>query len=90
MSLNKLIGYRGKRLRIEDSRNFSRCDRFFSHDNSFLSAQCKEGPHDRSTWRDQRRRLSPVAVKERTDDCRRYHLGDRDPGQHVRPSEALA
>jgi hypothetical protein len=29
MSLNKLIGYRGKRLRIEDFRNFSRCDRFF-------------------------------------------------------------
>ncbi len=43
MSLNKLIGYRGKRLRIEDFRNFSRCDRFFSHDNSFLSAQCKKG-----------------------------------------------
>jgi hypothetical protein len=34
--------------------------------------------------------VCPVAVEERTDDCRRYHLGDRDPGQLIRPNEALA
>jgi hypothetical protein len=53
-----------------------------------LISRNKEGSHDKSIQLDQKRRLSPLIVEERTDDCRGYHLDECRRAEPIRAGEA--